>query len=158
MRPHEAIERRRNLLRVILFLIILGTLPFYLLGFWLWGTAPDPNAPDGPTEETLVITNTPIGSNPTETPRLLPTTTPRPTSTDWSPLRPTPPQFIPPTSFILPTAYIPPTQFILPTATSAPTLTPLPTNTPPPTITPGPTLTPLLPPTDTPQAETTEEA
>ena len=35
-----AIERRRRNLRILLFAIILGTLPLYCLGFLLWGTAP----------------------------------------------------------------------------------------------------------------------
>src|SRR5882672_472535 len=33
-----ALEKRRRNLRIVLFSIILGTLPLYCLGFLLWGT------------------------------------------------------------------------------------------------------------------------
>ena len=39
-----AVERRRRNLRIVLFAIILGTLPLYCLGFLLWGTSPQQNA------------------------------------------------------------------------------------------------------------------
>ena len=43
-----AVERRRRNLRIVLFSIILGTLPLYCLGILLWGTAPQQN-PRTPT-------------------------------------------------------------------------------------------------------------
>ncbi len=159
----EIIERRRTFIRVGLFFVIIGTMPFYLLGFILWGTTPDKNAPrTAPTSESTPIrnteTNTPLPSNTFVT---LPTT---------SPLGPTPGQFVPPpviirtntpppvfipTSTLAPTITPFPTNTPLPTNTEfipIPTFTPVPTNTPPPTETPLPTATPdvLLPPTDTP--------
>lgn len=158
----EAANRRRTIVRTMLFLTILGTIPFYLLGFWLWGTAPDPEAE--PTITQIVVTNTPIGGNITPSPTV-PTSTVPPTSTLPSQLNPTAIQFIPPA-----TVFIPPTAtFFIPSATPAPTLTPIiPTNTPIPTQPdlPSPLLTataqgpsdssgfpsatPLLPPSDTP--------
>jgi len=33
----EAIEKRRRAIRIVLFIIVLGTLPFYCAGFVLWG-------------------------------------------------------------------------------------------------------------------------
>lgn len=147
----EIIERRRTFIRVGLFFVIIGTMPFYLLGFILWGTTPDRNAPQAaPTSENTPIrnteTNTPLPSNTFIT---LPTT---------SPLGPTPGQFNPPPVIIR--TNTPPPVFI-PTSTFAPTITPFPTNTPLPTntqvitiptFTPEPTATDviLLPPTDTP--------
>ncbi|MCL4252412.1 MAG: hypothetical protein KJ043_01370 [Anaerolineae bacterium] len=147
----EIIERRRTFIRVGLFFVIIGTMPFYLLGFILWGTTPDRNAPQAaPTSESTAIrnteTNTPLPSNTFIT---LPTT---------SPLGPTPGQFNPPPVIIR--TNTPPPVFI-PTSTFAPTITPFPTNTPLPTntqvitiptFTPEPTATDviLLPPTDTP--------
>ncbi|GAB4527058.1 MAG: hypothetical protein OHK0046_44500 [Anaerolineae bacterium] len=148
----EAILRRRTLVRTILFLVILGTLPFYLLGFILWGTAQDPNAPEA--TNTPPATNTITGLDATATNPLV-TSTPRPTETQAEPLPPTSPPFTIPTRFLSAT----PTLFI-PTSTTAPTLTPpVPTDTPTPTPTntdvpPQPTEIPTLPllepPTDTP--------
>jgi len=157
MRPSEdpiaAVERRRNQIRVVLFLIILFTLPFYPLGVWLWLSAPDSEAQvtltEAPTE-----TIPPLDNTATEPPE---TNTPRPSSTAANPLDPTPLQIVP-----LPTRQVQPTIFI-PTATTGPTITPRPTNTllptftplppsntPRPTNTPLPTATPLPPPSDTP--------
>lgn len=156
----EAANRRRTIVRTMLFLTILGTIPFYLLGFWLWGTAPDSEAEPPITE--IVVTNTPIGGNITPSPTV-PTSTPFPTSTLPSQQNPTPFQFIPPTRIILPTATL-----FIPSSTPAPTLTPFPTSTPiptepdlpPPFLTATaqgpsdssgfPSATPLLPPSDTP--------
>lgn len=141
----EIVERRRTFIRVGLFFVIIGTMPFYLLGFILWGTTPDPQA------ETRIPTQTPqttpIGNPTTTTPR--PTLTLLPVST-LSPLGPTPGQFIPPpiirTNTPLPPVFIP-TSTIAPTLTPFPTATPFPTNTNVPVI---PTFTPIPPASDTP--------
>ncbi len=160
---NESVDRRRTIIRTILFLIILGTIPFYLLGFWLWGTAPDPESDPVITE--IVVTNTPIGGDITPSPTV-PTSTLFPTSTLPSQSNPTPFQFIPPTSFIAP----PTATLFIPSSTPAPTLTPvIPTDIPAPTqadLPPPfltataqgpsdngsgfPSATPLLPPSDTP--------
>ncbi len=136
-------NQRRNTFRVILFMIILGTLPFYLLGFWLWGTAPAANA----VMEIPSATNTAIGADitPTDIP---PTRTLRPTNTRLPNLAATPIQFNPPPR---PTnTQIP---IVIPTTTLAPTLTPIiPTATLVSTATLVPTMT-LIPPTDTPPTD-----
>jgi hypothetical protein len=159
-----AANRQRNI-RIILFVIILMTTPFYCLGFFLWGTAKPSGTLSTPT---VVFTNTPIGGDVTAT-SAFPSVTPFGlTPSLLSPLQPTPLQFIPiphqPTVFIPPTwtPYLVP---IIPTDTLAPTLTlipssaplptdvPLPSFTPPPTFTPTPTNTDVpvvVPPTDTP--------
>ena len=80
--------RQRNL-RILLFVIILATLPLYCLGFVLWGVAPGARPPATAT--------------PSPTPRLN-TATPTRTSTPYRrvivtatrPLPPTPRQFRPP--------------------------------------------------------------
>ncbi len=157
----RAIERRRRFLRIGLFLVILGTLPFYCAGFVLLGTAGR-----GETRRagTATPTFTPIGQDSPATGTLPPTLDFLATATQFSPLRPTPLQFNPPPVFPTATFFFPPTTVFIPTATFAPTLTPFPTSvpptfTPPPTLTPVPTFTPLPtdppPPTDPP---TTEEA
>lgn len=147
----EAIQGRRRTVRVILFLIIVGTLPFYCAGFLLWGTARQP----GSGQNTSPVTFTPLGAQLTATNTGFPTITPIfGTLTSISPLLPTPLQFIPPIggggqgNNPIPTA----TSFgqpVIPTATLAPTLTPFPTNAPQPTLVP-PSNTPLPLPTDTP--------
>jgi hypothetical protein len=148
----ETIERRKRVIRIILFLIILSTTPFYCVGFLLWGTTKPEAAEVGvPTGS-----STPIGSDLTATRQ--PTVTRLPlTLTAASPLQPTPLQFIPlnPGSgsgggVIIPTQpfVVQPTVFI-PSSTPAPTLTPFPTNAPPATFTPLPTDPPL--PTNTPE-------
>ena len=171
----EAAARRKRIMRIVLFLIILSTLPFYCAGFLLWGTAG--GASRG--TPTPFLTNTPLGGE--VIPTSLPTVTPFSlTITVLAPLQPTPLQFfsgggssggnggVVPTAYIQPTVYIPP-------PTQAPTLTPFPTNPPPPSSTPVPLPTePPLPtntpvplptdaPTDTPiplptDAPTTQEA
>lgn len=162
----EIIERRRTFIRVGLFFVIIGTMPFYLLGFILWGTTPDKRAPQAvPTSQATPIRNTETNTPfPTNTFAALPT---------LLPLGPTPGQFIPPPVIVRTNTPIPPV--FIPTSTLAPTITPFPTNTPLPTntdvitiptFTPIPTSTPfptatdtlfptatpeiLLPPTDTP--------
>jgi hypothetical protein len=159
----DIIERRRRNLRVILFAVILGTLPLYCLGILLWGTAPQGDVTPQPTS---IASLTPIiiGS-PSVTPLATNTQVTLPTFI----LPNTPTQFVPATffpTFIFPT--LTPTPFIFPTLTSAPTLTPFPTLTPLPTLTntliPLPTATPTptntLFPTDTetPTATMTETA
>lgn len=144
--PLEEVHPRQTMVRGILFLIILGTMPFYILGFVLWGTA----SGDSGDDVTATVTNTAIGDDsPTATPTERGTNTPFATI---SPLNPTPLQFNP-----IPTTVIQPTVVVPPTGTSAPTLTLIPTNTPIPTNTtvvntntPMPTATFLAPPTDTP--------
>jgi type VI secretion system secreted protein VgrG len=131
---------------VALFVIILATLPFYCLGFVLWGAAPAAPAAVPDTATPTLPPNT-----------ALPTNTPSPTTelltfitaTSISPLQPTPRQFFPPGGAVNPlppTAFIPPTQVVVPTSTPAPTLTPLPSETPIPQATA--TTIPIFP-TDT---------
>jgi hypothetical protein len=138
--------RRRNL-RIALFAIILVTLPFYCLGFILWGAAPQSSQAIRNTATATAPTNTRgPSSTPTATTGFIVTTTLLPANT----LPPTPLQFVPPGGVIpiLPDA----TQFrpIFPTFTPViPTFPP-----PPPTWTPlpppPPTWTPIPPATDTP--------
>ncbi len=151
-----AIERRRRNLRILLFAIILGTLPLYCLGFLLWGTAPQ--------RIVRTITPQPITAQPTFEPSatdvqfatLIPFPTVNivvpPTSQPFQP-----PVIIPPTSVpFFPTA----TFYNFPTATNAPTLTPFPTTTPLPTDTPIPipsdTPIPVYTDTATPTSTATE--
>lgn len=142
-----AIEQRRRNLRIVLFVIILATLPFYCAGILLLGTAPQNSAS---AASSRTPTYTPISRTGTVT------VTPRPSNTPFSltltsisPLLPTPGQFQPvATRFLSPTPFVLPTDFVLPTSTNAPTLTPYPTDPPqptsiPPTWTPIPTLEPL---------------
>lgn len=152
------LERRRQILRVILIGMIGLTIPFYCLGFFLWATAPDSRA----IEDRLpTSTITPLGGG-------IITNTQRPTISstlfNFPTLQPTPYQYNPPV--VVPPVYNPPTAtqpFFIPSPTFAPTLTfpPAATNTnvppPPPTDTPVPANTAepgptdvLLPPTDTP--------
>ena len=128
-------ENGQRNLRVVLFIIILATLPFYCLGFILWGAAPsNPGARD-------IATSTPTLPPLTRTVTRQPSPTsgfgPLVTVTSLSPLQPTPRQFLPPGGVnpgapLPPTRYLSPTPFIIdiPTATPAPTLTPVPTETP----------------------------
>ena len=148
-----AVARRQRNIRIVLFVIILMTTPFYCIGFVLWGTA-QPRITIG--NPTTLTTNTPIGSditatigNPTMTPFGL-------TPSLLSPLQPTPLQFIPinrpPTVYIPPTAtpyLVPviPVDTLAPTLTLIPSATPFPTDMPQPTFTPPPTYT--LAPTNT---------
>ncbi|MEQ8675718.1 MAG: hypothetical protein RLP44_20395 [Aggregatilineales bacterium] len=143
----ESMDRRRTVVRSVLFMIILGTLPLYILGFVLWGTASDSNAQDsGDVTQQPLITNTPLGQG-----EVSATTTLRPTSTPISTLPPllnTPNQSFPTAAFFPTNTPV----IFIPTSTTAPTLTPFPTNTIVPTNTtvPQATLTPLPPPSDTP--------
>jgi hypothetical protein len=123
-------NRRRNL-RVVFFLIILATLPFYCAGIVLLGTTP--RRPITPTPNTQTVR--PTVTRVTNTPIVFPTSN-LPTN---NPLLPTPPQFvtaIPPIVIVtFPVATIPvfPTQIIF---TPAPSLTPIPSLTPFPTAEP----------------------
>jgi hypothetical protein len=158
-----AVARRQRNIRIILFVIILMTTPFYCVGFFLWGTARPSGAIATPT---VAFTNTPIGDGLTAT-SAFPSVTPFGlTPSLLSPLQPTPLQFIPiprqPTAYIPPTAtpyLVPifPTDTLAPTLTLIPSITPAPTNAPLPSFTPPPTFTPtntntpvVVPPTDTP--------
>jgi hypothetical protein len=152
----QVVERRRRILRVVLFVVILGTLPFYCAGFLLLGTAPRDR-----TREDTVASLTPIQNvRASNTP--FPTLGSFVTATQLSPLRPTPLQFNPGTRPIVPvfptnTPFIyvpPPTSVIIPTNTPAPTLTPFPTQVPP-TAVPTETWTPL--PTEPPLPTNTTE-
>lgn len=165
--PLRSPRSNRTMLRIVLFGIILATLPCYILGIGLWLFAPaQGNGTRATNTPELEATWTPLGGDVifTQTPQ--PSLTPLLTFTPISPLLPTPPQFIPP---VLPTAFptAVPTAFIFPTDTLAPSLTPPPTNPPaasptplppivasntpvPPTPIPPPSDTPLPPPSDTP--------
>lgn len=127
----EAMERRRRNWRVGLITIIVITIPFYCVGIFLWGTAPQSvQRTPVPTSPPEVITATFPGL-PTDTPPgFFPSVTPLPIT-----LQPT--QIVPPTPF--PTAIVP-TRFLSPTPTFLPP-TPFPTVAPP-TIE-APTWTPL---------------
>ena len=168
-----AIEQRRRNLRIVLFVIILATLPFYCAGILLWGTAPrTPTAAD----LTATSTFTPLPTIPSQTP--IPSITPLSMSATpfGGPLLPTPGQYNPgqiATRYLSPTPYILPTDPFIPQPTAAPTLTPYPqatqpppptqTNAPPPPtqtdIPPAPTLEEpaLPPPSDTPPGEAPAE-
>ena len=140
-----SIERQRRILRIVLFVIILGTLPFYCAGFLLLGTSPQQRlGNDTPLPSLTPLQNAVRTNTPFPTPRL------PLTITQLSPLRPTPLQFNPiPGVPVVPTSpivIVPPTVFIPPN-TAAPTLTPFPTQVPP-TAVPTVTETPL--PTDIP--------
>lgn len=139
----ENIYRRRNIMRGILLAIVIGTLPFYCFGFYLWGTAPDPNAVEPSPTSSL----TPIGGD---------ATTAAPTLTDIFIVTSTLPTLLPTSGQFFPTS--PPrlltdTPPFFPSPSNAPTLTfPPPTLTPAPSDTPQPptnTLEPLPPATDT---------
>lgn len=141
-----AIEQRQRNLRIVLFVIILATLPFYCAGILLLGTAPA--NPAAANSRTQTATFTPIGRTGTVTATVRPTNTPFGVTTALSPLQPTPFQFQP---GAVATRYLSPTPFtipVIPTSTNAPTLTPYPTNPPPPTQVP-PTNAP--PPTNPPE-------
>lgn len=131
------IDRRRRNLQVVLFLIILATLPFYCAGFVLLGTAPGARAtptarPTTPAALTRTIA--------TSTRIAFPSLTPLPGG--GNNLLPTPGQFFPTAVFptvVFPTAIVPTsTFFVFPTSTDAPSLTPYPTDAPFPTATESP--------------------
>ncbi|MDX2138259.1 MAG: hypothetical protein SF123_09195 [Chloroflexota bacterium] len=144
-----AIERRRRNLRIVLFVIILATLPFYCAGFLLWATAERGGATAPIGGGTATATYTPISIQAPATRTLPGIITPLPfgTPTSVNPLQPTPGQFIP----IPVTRFLSPTAIFLPTLTLAPTLTPFPPFEPPtatpfvlPTLPPQPTQPPII--------------
>jgi hypothetical protein len=164
-------QDRQMVLRAILIVIIVGAIPFYLVGILLLASS-NGTTPAEPTAQPSA-TFTPLGAGNTDTPTPTLTPTRFVTNTPFGvPLDPTPPQFIPPTNPPPPTATI-----FIPTETPAPTLTtvgdsdsdglidtndncpntpgpvenngcPLPTATP--TLTHTATSTSLPPPSDTP--------
>jgi hypothetical protein len=140
------VEKRRRNLRIVLFVIILGTLPLYCLGFLLWGTSPPPRNVRASTNPPVTAGFT-IEASPTPN-EVLPSLTPFTFPTQNVVLPPSP--YFPPavTRFLSPT----PTFYIFPTVTAAPTLTIAPSDTPLPSDTPIPipTDTPIPIPTDTP--------
>jgi hypothetical protein len=111
--------RNRLLLRSVLFFIILGTLPFYVLAFIVLASAGGNRSSDQATP-TQAVTLTPLGAELTATTTATITPTRIGTATQLSPLQPTPFQFIPPTRLPTSTA----TAISIPTDTPAPTLTP----------------------------------
>ncbi len=138
------LERRRQMLRVVLLVITFGTLPFYCLGFFLLATAPERS----PQEDALpTATFTLIGGNLIVTPTQFPTLST--TFGTFPTLLPTPFQYNPPIIINPPTAtwFLSATPNIfIPSSTFAPTLTF------PPSITPVPAAsdTPIPPPSNTP--------
>ena len=142
-RVREAADARRRTLRSIFIFIIIITLPFYCLGFLLWGTTPRP------------VAATPVASN---TPISIGTQSQTTTNTPSGPASLTPFTFVPVTLAPFPTSApftsIPVTRILsaTPTFIVLPTSTPFPTQPPPPTNPPPPVSTepPLLPASDTP--------
>ena len=89
--------RNRTVLRSVLFFIVLGTLPFYILLMAAWALAPDPSAvPETIATENPNATFTPLGGDITVTVTATMTPTSNATSTPLSNLDPTPWQYIPP--------------------------------------------------------------
>lgn len=140
----EAVEQRRRNWRIILGTIIVITIPFYCVGVFLWGTAPQRNATPTPT---VTILAPPVTQGPiivTATSQGVPTITPLALT-----VFPTIPTSIFPT-FVFPTAIptvILSTRVLSPTPTVA-----IPTQPPPPTSPPQPTQAP--PPTQSPITQT----
>ncbi len=164
MPDDEALIRRRNFLRIMLMVVIIGTLPFYCIGFFLWGNAPQRSALDSARTATATQLGGVTDGNATITLTASWTPLSLVTNTALPPLFPTPTQFIPP---IFPTfGGFPTATFVfIPTSTPAPTLTFAPTNPPPPTNTQPPlplptftwTWTPIVLPTDTDEPSPTLE-
>ncbi len=153
MNQISEIERRRNNLRTVLVIIIIGTLPFYCVGIVLYLAAPR-----GDVRATITPfpTNTPLDASvltlmPTQTqPAIIVSNTPLGGGGIINPFPPTQNVFQPP--IIPPTVIFFPTSVIFPTLTLAPTLTfvPAATNTPLPTLTPLPLPSATLFPSNTP--------
>jgi hypothetical protein len=158
MPDDDALIRRRNFLRITLMVVIIGTLPFYCIGFFLWGNAPQSQVIDGTTTATATQSSGGGVTDGSPTSALTASWTPLAlvTNTALPPLFATPTQFFPP---VFPTlGGFPTATFVfIPTSTPAPTLTFAPTNPPPPTNTQPPlplptftwTWTPIVFPTDT---------
>lgn len=112
-------ERSQRNIRIVLFIIILATLPFYCIGFFLWGTAPAATvratATPTLTFTPLAVDETPLATA-TDGPPVLVTAT-----VTGEPLQPTPNPIIPgipvnPTRFLSPTPFGV-TPIIIPTVT-----------------------------------------
>ncbi|MCK6577350.1 MAG: hypothetical protein L6Q98_04515 [Anaerolineae bacterium] len=139
MNPLAAVERRRRNLRIVFVIITLGTLPFYCAGILLYLSAPRPINPVGtpgsltgiPTNTPLIVTTSPPGFIPSNTPLGFATINIPPTQN---------PVVVP----VYPTQGLPPTLVIVPIPTQAPTLTLFPS------ATPFPSSTPLPPASETP--------
>lgn len=155
--PAPAPDARRRNLRIVLFLVILATVPFYCVGFLLISLPQERLTP------TPLATGTLPPAERTATSTLMPTSIPLVSVTPISPLLPTPGQFTPgpiiPPPVFFPTAttfFPPPTLPVIPLPTAAPTLTPFPTITPLPQ--PTATTIPFFPTdTETPTATITVE-
>jgi len=121
----EAIERRRRNWRIGLITIIIITIPFYCVGIFLWGTAPQQRTPTP-----VVITNTPVPGAPSPTSTLTPDGGVVPSITSL------PITVFPPTAFptFAPPTQVPPTRFLSPTPTFIIPTQPPPTQPPPPTV------------------------
>jgi hypothetical protein len=121
----EAIERRRRNWRVGLITIIIITIPFYCVGIFLWGTAPQQRTPTPVVTVTTAVPGAPTAS-PSNTPDggVIPSITVLPITVFPNTQFPTfgPPPTSTPTRILSPT----PT-FIIPTQVP-------PTNPPPPTV------------------------
>ncbi len=136
----------KRTLRTIALLIIVGTLPFYLIGGGLWLSAPRPTPTPRPgLQPTLTregVISTPLTPANTENPLTPTVQNNQPTFSAFTP------GTIPPSITVPPTRFIP----LTPTPTSAVTntFTPEPATNVPPTAPAIPTSPPLLPATDTP--------
>jgi len=147
----SGLERRRQLLRIVLMVLIVLTIPFYCFGFYLWGTAPQA-VPARTTPTALGATNTPLGGgNLTVTA----TSTIPLFGSATLPLFPTPvtfftpfPTSIQPATFVFLTPTLAPSLTFAPTSTLFPTNTNVPPSLIPPSNTPVPTNT-IAPPTNT---------
>ena len=149
----SALERRRQLVRIVLMVLIVLTLPFYCFGFYLWGTAPQA-IPARSTPTALGATNTPLGGGFNLT--VTATSTIPLFGTSTQVLFPTPGQFftpfptaIQPATFVYQTPTLGPSLTFAPTSTPQPTFTDVPPSLVPPSNTPAPTITNVPPPTNT---------
>jgi hypothetical protein len=129
----EAIERRRRNWRVGLITIIIITIPFYCVGIFLWGTAPQQRTPTPNVTVTTAIPGAPTAS-PSNTPDggVIPSITSLPITVFPNTQFPTfgPPPTMTATRFLSPTpTFVIPTQ-IPPTNPPPPTSAPLITDTP----------------------------
>jgi hypothetical protein len=128
----QAIERRRRNWRIGLITIIVITIPFYCVGIFLWGTAPQNRTPTPVIPATTLAPGVPSPS-PTNTPDggVVPSITPFPITVFPNTEAPTfgPPPTATPTRFLSPTPTIVFPTAVPPTAvppTAAITDTPLP--------------------------------
>lgn len=150
MRPLPPPSPRRldnRTLRTIALLVIVGTLPFYLIGGGLWLAAPRATPTPNPGLQPTITGE--AGTTVTAIATIAGTTTVVFTPTS---LQPTFSLFTPGT--LIPTVTLPPTRFMTltpsPTSAATNTFTPPPaTDIPPPTAI-IPTVPPLIPATDTP--------